>query len=440
MAETNESENTLNQNPPGHNDASKTTVPPVRDPLSLRDTDTGNLKRLTPGQAKKTIKLKPLTAKSTTTLPAVGAVTPEEAPAAQPIEGAAAPAPIPMIKLKPVATAAAPSPLTAKSSAATIKITPKMKTGETESAEAEPGSQTIKLNTVTPAADAKPASSGSAVLRPVGSATAGGLKPVISGTEAAPGVKLTAVKPGTASGLKPVSSGSAVLRPVGAATAGGLKPVMPGATASGLKPVIKTATASGLKPVAAPAPVEPATEAPAAEAIPAPKKLSISKPVAPASAPEAEVESGAESESPAVKPALSIPKKEAGLQATTGNTSGLKLKNDEDKVQAEKEKFEKLEQEMTGGKEIKLGETASADKVEPGIMLSLCNLVAMVMLIASLTLVTVQFLNHWQNKNIKLPGLENIADNPIGIKTPAAATTAPAAPAATTPKAKAAKK
>ena len=356
----------------------RSVVPPVRDPMSLRDTDSGNLKRMAPGQAKKTIKLKPLTAKSTTGVSAADTQSEPSSDAAS------------AIKLKPVATATLPSALSAKSSGATIKITPKMQTSGEDAASA-----------AAPVSGLKPVASASAILRPVvPGATSGGLKPVT---------------PGTASGLKPVVPGAAILRPVGGATAGGLKPVTPG-TATGLKPVAAPEppkpALSILRPAApapAPAPAPEAEVAAPAEAaaepvVEAPKKLSIPRPT-PAPTPAAGGTENAPKE--ALKSNVS-----PGVQPSVGGGAGLKLKNDDDKVEAENAKFEEQLKELKG----ESNETAPGTKVEPGIIFSICNWAAMLLIVASLVLATVQYLNQWQGKNIKLPGLENIADNPIGMK------------------------
>ncbi|MDD3118926.1 MAG: hypothetical protein PHQ27_07100 [Victivallales bacterium] len=169
MAETNESENKSNQAASASGDALKTVVTPVRDPMSLRDTDTGNLKRMAPGQAKKTIKLKPLTAQSTTSVSAAETQPAATAPSS--------------IKLKPVATAKLDSAAD-KPSDATIKVAPKMQTVEDV------------------AAAAAATASG---LKPVTPPTASGLKPVTPVTGEKPHSSIMISKKD--SGVKPPAGG-----------------------------------------------------------------------------------------------------------------------------------------------------------------------------------------------------------------------------------------
>jgi|GEM_PF-4458351 len=434
------------------------SVTPIRDPLSLRNTDTGNLKRLIPGKAKKTIKLKPLVPGNS------AVVAPEEG-------GAAIPHAVPVpkldmsaasskqtIRLQPIAPAEAPAPTlhpiphSAKSSAATIMITPnggvagaaETQAGEEEAPmlESTETIKTMKIPKVKPPAESTgtliPQANKSSVLlkavppHPSEAAIMPSAEAHAEVHAAAPGAPTISLKPvatpdalKSKAGLAPAAPGlhKPALQPAATTNAGAAKPTLT------LKPTGHTVTGA---PAAAPAPAE----APAA-----PKKVGLAlnlnrKPAAPPvpvppPAPAEEEAPAEEAAAPAAAPGgLSLPHKPvAPPPAPDGEKkAGLALKKTEGPSETEAaiaaEEATLLEGDGKGKKKKKKETKAkeagatpamvAVDDNEPGMVMSVLSMVATLLVICTLTMLTVQFVNHWTQRDrsnqIELPGLKGIED------------------------------
>lgn len=462
-------------------------VTPIRDPLSLRDTDTGNLKRLSPSKAKKTIKLKPLTAgSSSVSIPSAGESSEGMAPAAPrpaasipklDITGASSKQ---TIQLRPTVAAAAGTAVTPsatpKNLGATIKITPKAMTGE--GAVPAAGGNPLKTIKLTPPGAIAPAATGattaadapsdkSAILLkavPPRPAAAPLVVPPPAAMEApAPSVEQTtpamapiapeaveevnaeaptvSIKAGglkltPPAGLK-ITSGGMALKPKLTPTAPpepaapeldktvpSMAPVAPAPEAvEPNTPTVSLKPTGGLKPkLTPPAPMAPAPMAPEEEAAPAVeevKKPGLSlKPKAPAPMAPTEEE---------IPPVAEAPKK-----------PGLSLKKSEDSAEVQA-RFAEEEQQVREGVE-----EATVTKTEPGVVMTLLSMVAMLAMVCSVTMLAVQYANHWMDKNIALPGLSGIEDVQLfkksggdtAVSTVKAAAPAKAAPAKAAPAAK----
>ena len=462
-------------------------VTPIRDPLSLRDTDTGNLKRLSPSKAKKTIKLKQLSAgSSSVTIPSAGESGEGMAPAAPrpaasipklDISGASSKQ---TIQLRPTVAAAAGTVVTPaappKNLGATIKITPKAMTGEGSVSAA--GGNPLKTIKLTPPGAIAPAATGataaadapsakSAILLkavPPRPAAAPLVVPPPAAMEApAPSVDQTtpAMAPITPETVEEVNADA----PTVSIKAGGLKLTPPGGlkiTSGGmaLKPrLTPTAppepvapelegtvpeldkTVSSMAPVVtAPEAVEPGT--PTVSLKPAGLKPSLGglKPKLTPPAPMAPEEEAVPAAEEVKKPGLSLkPKAPAPMAPTEGEVSpaaeapkkpGLALKKSEDSAEVQA-RFAEEEQQVRDGVE-----ETTATKTEPGIVMTLLSMVAMLAMVCSVTMLAIQYANHWMDKNIALPGLNGIEDVQLFKKSgsdTAAPTVKAAAPAKAAP-------
>lgn len=533
-----------NSDPSIKQNAAESVITPIQDPMSLRDTDTGNLKRLTPGKAKKTIKLKPLTAKGSASMSATEVPSPEAAPASTSasevktatavpkiIGGAASATGRQTVQLKPSSTGIV-RPLTAKSSSATIKITPKMQSMQQNAAAAATdadstpatGQETINLaaNAAPKPAILKPASSKSGIITVPGAASKSAIliKPVekkAETTAVSPGEETIhlgpaitpaaptmakpiapLLKPAAATGMHPIqvpakdesktepnqevgeekevdsstvkiSAKAMVVSPLTPKT--GLTPVAgtpsPTATipdsapAPALTPKPLLTPKPGLSPIGgAPAPAPALTPKPGLTPIggaPAPAPALTPKPLmatksgltpaggtpTPAPAPKPLLapktglnpvpkapEAAAAAPKPLLSPVSPLTKTASSLsipqpaEAAAGGDApaaaepkkpGLSLAKKETTAEEAKAAAAPMAElkpakNKTGGK-AKPG--TDEDVLEPGIFMSMGAMLATLCIVCSLAMVSVQFLNHWQGKDFKLPGLENIADTDV---------------------------
>ncbi len=359
MAENNEADPKIKAS-----DSKGDSVAPIQDPMSFRDTDTGNLKRLTPGKAKKTIKLKPLTAKSSAT----------KVPISKPDEtqqGIGS-----QTSASDVKTATAVSQLV-PNAAATGKQTIKLKTGAA-------GGEASKPAVLKPAGGLKPAAGKSAILKP-GAGVAPKAPAPKAATPDSPTVNLTSAAKAAASPAEkpaPAAPASPKMPSPAAPKAAAPKPLTP---KTGLTPVSPVTPASPKIPSpAAPKPAAPAAASPAAPKMPTPAAPAAAAPAAPK------------------MPGLSLPKNALGDEE-----EAKKPAEEQEEDQFEKELKDIKSKKKKGKKQAAFDEE---EKVEPGIILSLFSWAAMLFIGLAVALCAIQFANQWHKQKIQIPGLENIAE------------------------------